>query len=402
MMPSRPPHRTWRIGRIPVSYIARNLWTRRMTTLLTAGGMALVAYVFAVVLMMSEGIRDALVATGEANNLIVLSKGADTEVNSTLSRQQAAVLASLPEIAADAQGQRLASAEVVVLHTLPKSEDGTLANVTMRGTSGDLALTMRPRVRLIEGRMFKPGTQELVVGRGIVKGFANVEVGRTLSFSGREWPIVGVIDAGGSGFDSEIWGDAESILAAFKRGLYASVLLHVNGPASEQILRERIERDPRLLLDVHNERRFYATQSETMSRFIWQLGMAMSGIFSIGAIVGAMITMYAAVAQRTAEIGTLRALGFRRGAILLAFLGESLLLSLSGGLVGLAAAMSMQHFKMSTTNLQTFSEIAFTFHLTPMIALRVLAFAAVMGVVGGVLPAWRAARLTIVDGLRAV
>lgn len=399
-----PPstRQAWRLGRVPVSYSLRNLWARRMTSMLTAGGMALVTYVFASVLMMSEGIRSTLVVTGEANNLIVLSKGADTEVNSSISRTQAAVLAALPEIGMNASGQRLFSAEVVVLHTLPKLGGDKLANVTMRGTDGRVALELRPQVRLTQGRMFRPGTTELVVGKGIAKGFANIAVGETLHFAGRDWPIVGEFEAGGSGFESEIWGESDLILQAFRRGLYASVLLRLSGPAMEQLIRTRIDQDPRLLLDARNERRFYADQSETMSRFIWQLGMLMSGIFSIGAIVGAMITMFAAVSQRTAEIGTLRALGFRRGAILVSFLGESLALSMAGGFVGLLGALAMQRLKLSTTNLQTFSEIAFTFQLTPAIALQVLGFAAAMGVVGGVLPAWRAARLNIVDGLRAV
>ena len=385
---------------VPFSYIARNLWVRRVTTLLTAGGMALVVYVFATVLMMSEGIRSTLVATGQPDNVMVLRKGANAEINSGIERGQAAILSTLPGIATDAQGRPLVSAEPVVLINLPKRSNGKPSNVTVRGTSG-LGLQLRPGVKVVEGRMFRPGTSEIVVGRATAAGFAGIDLGASLRFAGREWLIVGRMDSAGSGFDSEIWGDAEQMLQAFRRQAYSVVVFRLTEPGLFEATRARIEADPRLVLEAKPEVRFYAEQSEALATFISILGLSLAVIFSIGAVVGAMITMFAAVASRIGEIGTLRALGFRRGAVLAAFMAESLLLSALGGLVGLAAASVMQAVDVSTTNFQTFAELAFKFVLTPEIGIKAMVFALAMGVVGGFIPAWRAARMQIVDCLRA-
>jgi len=383
-----------------MAYIARNLWVRRVTTLLTAGGMALVVYVFATVLMMSEGIRSTLVATGQPDNVMVLRQGAGAEINSAIERGQAAVLSTLPGIATDALGRPLLSAEPVVLINLPKRSNGKPSNVTVRGTS-DIGLQLRPGVRIVEGRMFRPGTSEIVVGRSTADGFAGVDVGASLRFAGRDWLIVGRYDSGRSGFDSEIWGDAEQMAQAFRRAVFSIVVFRLADSSLFDSVKDRIDADPRLKLEAKPEIRFYAEQSEALATFINILGLSLAVIFSIGAVVGAMITMFAAVAQRTGEIGTLRALGFRRGAVLAAFLVESLLLSAIGGVLGLAAASAMQAVDVSTTNFQTFAELAFRFVLTPTIAGQALAFALAMGVVGGFIPAWRAARLQIVDCLRA-
>jgi putative ABC transport system permease protein len=385
---------------IPLSYIARNLWVRRVTTLLTAGGMALVVYTFATVLMMSEGIRATLVATGQRDNVLVLRKGSGAEINSGIDRVQASILETLPGIANDAQGTPLASKETVVLNSLPKQGSGKPSNVTMRGTS-PTGLLLRPQVHLVEGRMFRPGTAEVVVGRAISSGFAGVELGRSLRFGGRDWLIVGVFDAARSAFDSEIWGDADLMMQSFRRNAYSTVVFRLADARGYEALNQRITDDPRLTVEAKPEIRFYEEQSEALATFIRILGTALSVIFSIGAVVGAMITMFAAVAQRTGEIGTLRALGFRRGAVLVAFLGESLLLSLVGGVIGLAAASVMQVVNISTTNFQTFAELAFQFTMTPSIVVQTLVFSLVMGFVGGFIPAWRAARLKIVDCLRA-
>ena len=235
----------------------------------------------------------------------------------------------------------------------------------------------------------------------VAGGFRGAALGETLRFAQRDWVVVGVFDSGKTAFDSEIWGDAEQMLAAFRRPVYSTMVFRLAEPDGLGRMRDAIEADPRLKLDVKAETQFYEEQSQALATFIRILGLSLSIIFSIGAIVGAMITMFAAVAQRVGEIGTLRALGFRRGAVLVAFLGESLLLSLVGGVVGLAAASGMQAVDISTTNFQTFSEIAFQFRLTPAIAVQTLLFALAMGLVGGFIPAWRAARLKIVDGLRA-
>jgi hypothetical protein len=373
---------------IPLAYVARNLWVRRVTTALTAGGMALVVYVFATVLMMTEGIRATLVATGQPDNVIVLRKGAGAEINSGIGRDQAAIIESLPGIATDAAGRRLVSREPVVLNSLPKRDSGKPSNVTVRGTTAEVGLQLRPQVRLVAGRMFRPGTSEIIAGVPIARGFAGAGLGETLRFGGRDWQVVGVFDAGRSGFDSELWGDAEQVMQAFRRATFE--------PA-----RALLEDDPRLTLEARREVEFYAAQSEQLANFIRILGTSLSVIFSIGAVVGAMITMFAAVASRVGEIGTLRALGFRRGAVLAAFLGESLLLALVGGVMGLGAATLMQTVNISTVNFQTFSELAFQFRMTGTIVLQALGFALAMGFVGGFIPAWRAARLKIVDCLRA-
>lgn len=385
---------------VPLSYIARNLWVRRVTTLLTAGGMALVVYTFATVLMMSEGIRATLVATGRPDNVIALRKGSPSEISSGVDRSQAAVLASLPGIARGADGQRLASAETVVLNALPKKDSAKAGNLTMRGTSA-AGLALRPQVQLVAGRMFRPGSAEIIVGRAVSDGFAGALLGQSLRFAGRQWRIVGIFDAAHTAFDSEIWGDVDVMMQAFRRSAYSVVLWRLADPDGFARQQAVIAADPRLTVEAKPEVQFYEEQSQALATFIRILGTALSIIFSIGAVVGAMITMFAAVSQRTAEIGTLRALGFRRGAVLVAFLGESLLLALVGGLMGLAGASLMQTVNISTTNFQTFAELAFQFKLTPGIVVQTLVFALAMGFVGGFIPAWRAARLQIVDCLRA-
>ena len=385
---------------LPFSYVARNLWVRRVTTGLTAAGMALVVYVFATVLMMTEGIRATLVATGQADNVIVLRKGAGAEINSGIGRGQAAILQTLPGIARDAAGRALISAEPVVLNNLPKRGSGKPSNVTMRGT-GEVGLQLRPQVQIVQGRMFRPGSSEVVAGAGIARGFAGVDIGAVLRFGGRDWTVVGIFDAGKSGFDSEIWADTEQIMQAFRRQSFNTVVFRLADASTFDRVADLVDGDVRLSLQAKREVRFYAEQSESLANFISILGTALAVIFSIGAVVGAMITMFGAVASRTGEIGTLRALGFRRGAVLGAFLGESLLLSLAGGVLGLGAATLMQVVNVSTTNFATFSELAFQFTLTPKIAVQSLLFALFMGFVGGFIPAWRAARLKIVDCLRA-
>ena len=249
--------------------------------------------------------------------------------------------------------------------------------------------------------MFRPGTSEIIAGRAIADGFRGTALGETLRFAQRDWTVVGVFDAGRTGFNSEIWGDAEQLLQAFRRNGFSALVFRLTDADRFDAVKREIEGDQRLTLEAKRETQFYADQSEQLSKFISYLGTTISVIFSIGAIIGAMITMYASVASRTSEIGTLRALGFSRAAILVAFLGEALLLGLVGGVVGLFAASFMQMVPISTTNFQTFSEIAFTFTLTPFIVLASLAFALFMGFVGGFLPAARAARMKIVDALRA-
>lgn len=385
--------------RLPLSYSLRNLWARRLTTALTAGGMALVIFVFAAVLMLDQGLKETLVETGQPDNVVVIRKGAETEVQSGIERAQAALIESLPQIARGAGGVPLVSKETVVLITLAKRDAAKPANVIIRGV-GPAGLALRPRLRMLEGRMFAPGSSEIVVGSSIAERFHATGLGDTVRFGGREWRVIGVFDAAKSGFDSEIWGDAEQLLQSFRRNAYSSVVFRLSDVAAFPAVKRTLEDDPRLTLEAKLERTFYADQSAMLSNFIRILGLTLSIIFSVGAIIGATITMYAAVASRTGEIGTLRALGFRRSSVLLAFMVESLLLALLGGVVGLAAAAWMQLFTISTMNWQSFSELAFSFHLTPDIIAQTLLFALAMGLIGGLLPALRAARMNIVNALR--
>jgi ABC-type antimicrobial peptide transport system permease subunit len=378
---------------IPLAYSLRNLWTRKLTTALTAGGMALVVFVFAAVLMLDAGLRQALVSTGQPDNIIVTRRSSGSEVQSGVERAQAALVESQPEVA-----ER--SKETVVLIAQPKRATGVVSNVTVRGLSPQ-GVALRPQVRISAGRMFRPGSTEVVAGRSIAERFAGTGLGERLRFGGRDWLVVGVFDSGGSGFDSEIWGDVDQMMQSFRRQAYSSVIARLSDPAAFDALKQRLESDPRLTVDVKRERQFYEEQSAALSGFISILGLTLSVIFSIGAMIGAMITMYAAVAGRTGEIGALRALGFRRRAILAAFLAEALLLAALGWIFGLAAASLMQFIHISTMNWQSFGELAFSFALTPKIVLQSLVFALVMGLAGGVLPALRAARLRIVDALRA-
>lgn len=387
--------------KIPFSYSFRNLWTRKLTTALTAGGMALVVFVFATVLMLEEGLRKTLVETGSHDNVVVIRRSSQTEVQSVIDRVQAAIIESQPQVALGAGGERLASKETVVLVNLIKRDTDRPTNVLIRGVAPQ-GLTLRPQVRITAGRAFRAGSSEIVAGRSAAERFKGAGIGETLWFGLREWTVVGTFDAGNSGFDSEIWGDAVQLMQAFRRPVYSSLLFRLNDPESFEEVRAQLERDPRLTVEAKREKIYYAEQSELLAKFIRYLGLTLSVIFSVGAVIGAMITMYASVANRIGEIGTLRALGFRKRSILAAFLTEAVLLALVGGCVGLAAASFMQMFTISTMNWQSFSELAFSFTLTPDIAAKTLLFSLVMGVVGGFLPAIRAARLKIVDALRAI
>jgi len=385
---------------VPFSYSFRSLWTRRLTTVLTASGMALVVFVFAAILMLAEGLRKTLVETGLSDNVVVIRRSSGSEVQSGVDRSQASIVETQPEIAIGEDGQPLLAKEIVVLISLPKRGTNTEKNVVIRGI-GTSSLALRPQVKLLEGRMPKPGSLEIVTGRSVAVRFQGGGIGETLRFGMRDWRVVGIFDAGNTGYSSEIWGDADQLMQTFRRPVYSSVLFRMRDPSQFDGLKRRIESDPRLTLDAKRETRYYAEQSEMMAKFLRILGMSLTIIFSLGAIIGAMITMYSAVATRTNEIGTLRALGFQRTSILTAFLLESLLLGWTGGCVGLFFASFLQLITISTMNFQTFSELAFSFTLSFEIIYRALIFSLVMGFVGGVLPAIRASRMNIVESLRA-
>lgn len=380
-------------------YSLRNLVARRTTTLLTAGGMALVVFVFTAVVMLAEGLEKTLVDTGTPENALVLRRSTETEMQSGLERGEAAIIEAIPEVATAPDGQPFAVHELVVLLALPKP-GGNKSHVTVRGV-GAASLALRPDIRMVAGRMPAPGSREIAVGQSVAKNFAGVELGAELTFGRQSWRIVGVFDAGKTGYSSEIWGEGEQLMAAFRRQAWSVVLFRLSDLDRFAAAKARLESDPRLKVDVLREPDYYRKQSEMLAKFLRILGLSLTAIFSIGAVVGAMITMFAAVAGRVSEIGVLRALGFSRGRILGAFLTESLLLGLLGGLLGLGAAAFLQLAQVSTTNFQTFTELAFGFELTPTTVAKALGFALGMGLSGGLLPAIRAARMNLVSALRS-
>jgi putative ABC transport system permease protein len=387
--------------KIPFAYTWRSLWARRLTTTLTVGGITLVAFVFAAVLMLAHGLEQSLVETGSDDNAVVLRKSASTELVSQVDRDGVNIIKTHPEIALLPDGKPFASAEVCIIINLFKKETNDVGNITVRGIS-PAAPQLRPQVSLVEGRWFQFGSTEIVVGTSVAKRFKGATVGSTIRFGDTQWLIVGVMDAQGTAFDSEIWGDVDQMMASFGRPVYSSLLVRLKDRSTLDALRLRIAQDPRTQsAELKSEKVFYREQSEMMSTFIRVLGIIVTIIFSIGSMVGAMITMYAAVANRTVEIGTMRALGFKRRSVLSAFLVEAILLSLIGGMLGVGLASLMSMVKISTTNFGSFSELAFGFQLSPAIVISTLIFAVVMGIFGGFLPAVRAARLNILSALRS-
>jgi ABC-type antimicrobial peptide transport system permease subunit len=386
--------------KIPFSYSFRNLWTRKLTTALTAAGMGLVVFVFAAVLMLDAGLKQTMVGSGSYDNVVMIRKGSETEIQSGVSRDQASLIDASPSVARGEGGVPMVSKESLILISINKKGQERGSNIVTRGVS-PMGLTLRPQVKIIQGRQFRPGSSEVIVGRNVHEQFDGTSIGQTLRFGGREWTIVGIFDAGKSAFDSEVWVDVEQLMQAFRRGNFSSVIAKLAKSDGFDGMVKEIEDDVRLNLQPKREQIFYEDQSRALSTFISYLGLILSFIFSIGAVIGAAITMYSAVATRVAEIGTLRALGFRRPSILIAFLMESLLLALVGGLAGLFFASFLQTITISTLNIQSFSQLAFSFLLTPKIVVQTIIFSLFMGFIGGFLPAVKASRMKIVDSLRA-
>lgn len=386
--------------RIFFLYSLRNLLKRRLTTSLTAVGMSLVVFVFASILMLSAGLRQTLVDTGSYDNVVIIRKGAVSEVQSGVERHQASIIGARSEIATATDGKQLYARELVVLINLLKRDSDKPSNVVIRGIE-EKSLELRPQIKIIVGRIPKPGSTEILAGISIAQRFKGAGIGETLDFALRNWKVVGIFDAGKTGFSSEIWADVDQLMSAFRRPVFSSVIFRLKDSSKFESLKSSVESDPRHTVEAKREVRYYAEQSETMARFLRILGMSLTAIFSLGAMIGAMITMYAAVANRIGEIGTLRSLGFQRKDILLAFLMESLLISFIGGCSGLIIASFLQFFTVSTMNFQTFSELAFSFNMTMEIIYLSVLFSLLMGFLGGVLPAFRASRMKIVDALRA-
>jgi len=388
---------------VPLSYNLRNLLVRRLSTLSAALGIGLVVTVFILVLAMASGFAFAVRTAGSPDNAIAIRKGSTAEVSSGIEREKVESIEVRPEIALDEGGQPLAAAEVVLLVVMPRKIDDAPAQVVLRGT-GENALRIRPKARIgAGGRMFRPGLPEIIVGKALSERVKNLELGSTVQIQRRDWKVVGIFDTGGTGFESEIWGDAGLFQATFNRvGIYQSITFRMADPARFEDLRKSIEGDPKYQVDLKTEVQYYADQSETLSTFIGILGTLITIIMSVGAVFGAMNTMYAAVGSRSREIATLRALGFNRRSVLASFLVESVLLAALGGVLGCLFSIPLNGLTTSTINWDTFSELIFAFQVTPGILAAGFAFALIMGALGGLFPALRAARLAITAGLRQV
>ena len=385
---------------IPASYSVRNIIKHKTTSALTILGIGLVVFVFVGSLMLTAGLRSTLVATGSDQNVIVIRKASQVEVQSIINYDQAQIISTSPEIAKTDDGKPLFTNETYVLIGQHRRGGEGEAHVVVRGVT-EMSMALRSNVKLVEGRMYNEGTSEIIAGRLAAEKFEGCGLGETVRFGTRNWTVVGIFDANRSGFDSELWGDVRQMSDAFRRPVYSSLTFRIADTLQFPALKERLENDPRLPVEVQREKAFYAGQSRFTTTFFDVTSIIISIIFSLGAIVGAMITMYAAVANRTREIGTLRSLGFRRFSVMMSFLLESVVISLVGGGLGLLAASFLRNLQISTTNLDTFAEIVFNFDISWSIAIQAIIFAVSMGFVGGFLPAVRAARLKIVDALRA-
>lgn len=384
---------------IPLAYNLRNLRVRKAATLMTAGGIALVVAVLVLTLALASGFQQTLVATGRADNLHALRTGATNEIESGIAREVARVMLADEAVARRADGHPVASAECVVLTTLARRGSQTTSNVSVRGV-GPGARALRPELRLIAGRYFNAGQDEAVVGRGAAARFAGAGLGESLRFGARDWRVVGVFEAAGSAFESEIWGDAELLMPAFDRDGYSSLTLRLADPSAYDAVKSRLEADPRLRVDLRRESEFYAAQSQQLAGLLRGLGFFLVVVMAFGAVFGALNTMYAAVGARAKEIGTLLAIGYRPWQVMASFLFESLLISLVGGLLGCLLALPIHGVSTGTTNWSSFSEVAFRFRITPGILLAGLTAALLLGLIGGWFPARSAARRVIAEALR--
>jgi putative ABC transport system permease protein len=383
---------------IPLKYNIRSLLVRRVSTAMTAGGIALVVAVFVIVMAMVAGLGSAISDTGSPDNVVVVRKGSTTETSSAVQLDQFDALKFLPQIKRDADGNPLASPELPV-QVLMQRSGGASDNVVVRGVL-PVALQVHQNVHLIEGRMFKPALNEVIVGKALVGRYTNTRVGSTMHFGRGNWKVVGIFDAGGSSFESEVWADIHNVQDDTQRGAYYACARLKMLPGTEvDALIRRIADDPRINLQAQTETDYYKDQSVVANQ-LRALGMIVAIIMGIGAVFAAMNTMYAAVSARTTEIGTLRALGFRPSAVLGSFMLESLALAVAAGAFGVILALPIDGFSTSFGNFVTFSTMAFAFRVTPAVVLQALLFAAVMGVLGGWLPARQAMKMQVVEALR--
>ena len=383
------------------SYNLRSMIVRKGTAAMTAGGIAMVVAVFVMTLAIAQGFQKTLIASGAPDNVIVLRKGATAETVSAVFRPDIALIEALPQIARGSDGRPLISPELVAIIALPRQTDDQPANVPVRGV-GPRAFQVRESLKFVEGRPFTAGTREINVGKLAVGRFKGLTLGSDVRFAAVTWKVVGVFTAGDASFESEVWGDVEQMMPAFQNSEYQSVTVKLADRSMFDSFKATVEADPRLRLLPQREQDYYAEQSRPMTTVIRVFGTFVTVILSIGAMFGAMNTMYAAVAYRTREIGTLRALGFSRFRIVTAFLAESIALAAIGGIIGCALALPVHGLSTGTTNFSSFSEVAFKFRITPLLMAGGLFFAALMGTLGGLLPALRAARIPVARALREI
>jgi putative ABC transport system permease protein len=385
---------------IPLIYNVRSVSARWTSTIVAVAGIAGTVGVFIAMLSLAHGFKATLVASGSADNALITRAGATSEITSGVSIDSVKVIQDAPGIARGSEGP-LVSPESVLMAPIPLRSTGSDANVMFRGVSPNV-LAIRQNVKIIEGRMFRHGLTEIVVGKNAKTTYSGLSLGSNLKLGSANWQVVGIFDAGGSAFDSEIWGDPHLINGAYNRSdtFSQSVTVHLTSPAALQQLKDSLTRDPRLNVDVTREIDYYAKQSTRMTTLITRLGGFVALIMAIGAVFGALNTMYSAVAERGREIATMRALGFTTFNVLVSFLFEALLISLIGGILGCAAVLPLNGLTTSTMNFQTFSNLAFAFKITFDLLLMGILFALVMGVLGGLLPAIRAAVRPVAVALR--
>jgi putative ABC transport system permease protein len=385
---------------IPLIYNVRSVRARWTSTIVAVLGIAGTVGVFVAMLSLAHGFKATLVASGSRDNALVMRAGSPSEMMGGVTLESVKVIQDAPGIAHDANGP-LVTQEVVGVMPIPLISTGTDANVQIRGVAGNV-LDIRRFVRMSEGRMFQPGLTELVAGKNASKTYKGLTLGNTIDMAGGHWKVVGIFDAGGSAFDSEIWCDSHVLNDILKRpaNIFQSVTVHMDSPDSFRTLKDSLTSDPRLNVDVTREVDYYAKQSTTMTTLITVLGGLVAFIMAVGAVFGALNTMYSAVSERGREIATMRALGFNASSVVFSFLVEALLISLIGGIVGCLVVLPLNGLTTSTMNFQTFSNIAFAFKITPALLVQGVIFALVMGVIGGLLPAVRAASLPVATALR--
>ncbi|GAC1703046.1 MAG: ABC transporter permease [Candidatus Acidiferrum sp.] len=385
---------------VPIIYNLRSVRARWVSAIVAVLGIAGTVGVFIAMLALAKGFRATLVASGSPGNAIIMRAGATSEMVGSVTLDQVRIVQDNAAVARDGN-QPLVTPEVVVIAPFPMKSTGTDANVQVRGVSAS-ALKVRNNLHIVQGRFFEPGLLELVVGKNAVKTYVGLDLGHTVKFGGGTWKVVGVLDAGGSSFDSEIWADSRALAQVYKRPeyIFQSVTARLTSPAAITQLRDDLTTDPRMTVQVEREVDYYEKQSRMLSRLITVLGTLVAAVMGIGAVFGALNTMYSAVAERSREIATMRAIGFGSGSVILSFIFEALLIAFVGGLVGCLAVIPLNGFTTGAMNFQTFSHLAFAFKVTPGLLLFGVGFALMMGLIGGVPPAIRAARRPVALALR--